>query len=546
MTNKLQIILFLFLLTVSASPQIKLNGFYERAQFPLHERYEGFEVFPDSASKTVTILFFNTNGQFASCLIQKENSFEFENKRSIPLPVSAIESYKHGTEGLLPFLSRRERVLGVLNNRASKAFSVRRRFSSYPSDFAAFAPPHDAADYFLVWGPAFSGIELVDLFKPVVHDKKIAPGRSFSAVHPCDFNRDGLPDFLASDYNSRTISIFFNKGNNNFDELPVDGIHGTFAGLFERDIDGDGFSDICVIYGSTFSVVFGDASMELKRRKTVHLASRPAEALLTDVNSDGLPDLCYISDNRTELRTAVFNRQTGRYDEYMLEKGREFRSLRKAGDDRIALLEKGRDVILIGKGTGEKAFAANLSIFQNEKLSLIKKGGSDSLSSGFTFSREGMLYIAITNAGGEPQTLYSLPIQWKNPDVVTSTMNGNRIYTLIESSGAKQYCLTVKDTASGMHEIHLFQPPARISAVSLYGGRHGFSFIAASKIGERGVLTWYELDSASLGIRRQTKISGSISNLKMTNQNECFVEIHTGQFIWQKGTGNLIKAGRTL
>jgi hypothetical protein len=107
---------------------------------------------------------------------------------------------------------------------------------------------------------------LVDRAGHLAPGREIAHLNSVTSITVADFNKDGVPDFAASDWRASTVIVYFGSGNGSFDHtwsFPLR-MRGTAPQIATADFNGDGISDLAVVYGDdndpSFDVMLGNGN----------------------------------------------------------------------------------------------------------------------------------------------------------------------------------------------------------------------------------------------------------------------------------------------
>ncbi len=89
---------------------------------------------------------------------------------------------------------------------------------------------------------------------------------SVASIAVADFNHDGIPDMAVSDWRAGSVTIFLGVGDGSFRHewsFPLR-MPGTIAQIAAADFNGDGNTDLAVIYGDdggyTFDVMLGNGT----------------------------------------------------------------------------------------------------------------------------------------------------------------------------------------------------------------------------------------------------------------------------------------------
>ena len=141
------------------------------------------------------------------------------------------------------------------------------------------------------------------LRSPLLDPSTLASGwpslTSVSAASPnygvviADFNGDGIPDFVTSNFGGSTLSIYLGHGDGTFG-AHVDYTVGSYSlGLAVGDLNGDGVPDIAVANGngSEVSVLLGNGDGTLQPVRVNATAGISGFLVMADVNGDGFLDL---------------------------------------------------------------------------------------------------------------------------------------------------------------------------------------------------------------------------------------------------------------
>src|SRR5262249_7887166 len=122
-------------------------------------------------------------------------------------------------------------------------------------------------------------------------------GVDFLAVG--DLNKDGIPDIVAANEGSSTLSVLLGNGNGTFATEVIYATNYRPHGVGIGDIDGDGNPDVVVADWGTDSVsVFeGNGSGTLGSPASYAVGINPYMVALADLNGDGHIDIVATDQN---------------------------------------------------------------------------------------------------------------------------------------------------------------------------------------------------------------------------------------------------------
>ncbi|CAF3693564.1 unnamed protein product [Rotaria sp. Silwood1] len=142
-------------------------------------------------------------------------------------------------------------------------------------------------------------------------------GTNPASISFSDFNGDGKPDMVVSNYGSNTISVFFNTtpSGNATPTFSAKTDFTTGTGPYSvstGDFNGDGKSDIAVAnYDATSVSVFlntttpGNATPTFSAKTDFTAGTNPASVAIRDLNGDGLPDLAVANYGSNSISTLM-------------------------------------------------------------------------------------------------------------------------------------------------------------------------------------------------------------------------------------------------
>jgi hypothetical protein len=149
-------------------------------------------------------------------------------------------------------------------------------------------------------------------------DSPIALGKETSDFTFGDFNGDGIPDIVYSNYEGNTVTILFGNGDGTFTQASGSPIAaGNNPGtITAADINGDGIVDLAVANYTDGTVTIllgtGDGHFTQPSTSPVTVGSAPINIEVADFNSDGIPDLAVVNF-RDDTVTVLFGVGNGTF-----------------------------------------------------------------------------------------------------------------------------------------------------------------------------------------------------------------------------------------
>jgi hypothetical protein len=131
-----------------------------------------------------------------------------------------------------------------------------------------------------------------------------------------DLNRDGKPDFFASDHMDPPV-LYVNQGDGTFREVSrevVPALGGDAHGAAWADFDNDGDQDLMQLVGGAaknYLFVNEEGHFELEGGPLIYPRGRGRTPLWLDWDRDGLLDLLFVGEERADAPTVLFRQVSG-------------------------------------------------------------------------------------------------------------------------------------------------------------------------------------------------------------------------------------------
>jgi hypothetical protein len=130
-------------------------------------------------------------------------------------------------------------------------------------------------------------------------DGTLQPPRTFAAgsyatsVAVADFNGDGKPDIATTDGIGQAVSVLLGNGDGTFQPQRKFLVATSPGSVAAADVNGDGKPDLVAtnFYGNSVSVLLGNGDGTFQPQRTFPAAAGSAGVVVADVNGDGKPDV---------------------------------------------------------------------------------------------------------------------------------------------------------------------------------------------------------------------------------------------------------------
>jgi WD40 repeat protein len=158
-----------------------------------------------------------------------------------------------------------------------------------PNFFGTDSFSYDAFDGVSTSTPATVTIQVNEVLSQANND--------FRAVATGDFNGDGNPDFVAANYSTDSVSVFFGNGNGSF-QTPVSYAVGREPLAVAVGNFGNGYEDIAVANSqdNTVTILMNNGSGVFTTSQTISVGADPVSIAVGDFRGNGDEDLAVANE----------------------------------------------------------------------------------------------------------------------------------------------------------------------------------------------------------------------------------------------------------
>jgi FG-GAP-like repeat len=158
--------------------------------------------------------------------------------------------------------------------------------------------------------PPQTGCAVTQLQQPTNYTTAETP----SDVSYGDFNGDGKPDLVTSNYEANAVSVMLNDGNGGFKPAVIYPVGTNPKSVTVGDLNGDGKPDLVVanMVGGDLSILLGNGTGGFTAAPKVTGMSYPVSTAIGDLNGDGKPDLV-VANAGSYQTTIMFGKGDGTF-----------------------------------------------------------------------------------------------------------------------------------------------------------------------------------------------------------------------------------------
>ena len=402
----------------SAFAQVPINGFCQLNSFP---------AFPGFSSLTVTdvnndsfqdiILYSSLHKSFVVAEGILDSGFTNYKNSSVPFPFSNIYPVynKAGKSVQFAFTSRKNRIAGLFGFSKKGRFKIisKLEFNSFPENISVGDINNDGNLEYLISGSGFNGLSILHFKNGRLVESKVDVNSSYGEAVFADISNDGYPDIAAFNLFDNSLDIFYNDGENNFENIRslTQGIN--IENLKTVDFDNNNYDDLIYSVKNSFEIIFGDFQSYYDSTVIINVQYIPHRYAVADFNGDNLNDIAYV-DTVQGLLSVVFGKGRNQFHPeiiYMKEKGLIDIHLFKSGkNNRLVLLNKKGEINIISKLSSLPDEAKLIFGVQPFTIKSFDYGNDRIPDFCYIDKFSNSLHILTSNSSGIPSYYYSVTL----------------------------------------------------------------------------------------------------------------------------------------
>ena len=347
-------LIFWFLLINTALPQIPINGFCQLNTFHVIPGYKKFVVADinyDSFNDYILYSFYKNSIQ----VLERAKDTTFSNYRIFSVNyISILVPVYDSKTGSMQFffLDREKRTAGLFYLTSKNRLNIidKITFDSYPENVTVSDVNKDGSMDYLISGPGFKGLSLLQLEGEKLTETDIKNNLSYSEGVFADISNDGYPDIVAFNLFKNRLDVFFNDETGNFEFIRSIPLKGSIENL--KAIHNDDYDDLVFSSERSINIINGDFESSYNKVQNIKTEYQPDKFVISDFNNDKLKDIAYIDTTLGTLSLIFAKSDTQFYPEitYLQKIGiTDLKTVRKNYNNGLAVLDSNGEILRITK-----------------------------------------------------------------------------------------------------------------------------------------------------------------------------------------------------
>ena len=291
------LLLLLCLLPISA--QTRINDFCYYNHLEIGKNYHKIFLYDYSQDSFPDIILLNGNDKEVYELENKSKFLPNEGSNKFffhTITELSKFNFKSGSGQLFVFLSRKERIAGLLSFTKYGTLQLLNQisFNSYPDKIVTEDINGDGNKESIVCGSNFMGYSILSEKDYTLQEKNYIPDRAFSEVLIFDLDYDSVNDLVFYDLFSSSLVFMYNNEDGEFFEQRSIPLSREAQNLRKYDFNSDGYEDLTFETSEGINFFMGDSVSSFSNIRLVETESEPVDYEVGDFNSDNVQDLAIL------------------------------------------------------------------------------------------------------------------------------------------------------------------------------------------------------------------------------------------------------------
>lgn len=424
---KLKFIFLPLIISVELSAQIPINGFCKYSHQKISAGYSSSFTLNFNDDAYADFILFNPASQKVLSLEGQVGGKTVVNGEfNLPTSISNLQTVFNNKREVLGYFytSRKNHEVGILHfDKIGKPSIVKSlNLNSYPEHISGYAGINGKTD-FLVCGPAYEGISVLNYDKGLLFKTDIFKGSTYSTAVLVDISNDGNADIAAYNLLKKEMEIYYDNGYGQYRFVRSFSPMGEVKSLYKFDFSFDGFQDIIYSTENSIEIIYGDFASKYDKQVSIRTSLDVDEFIYGDFNKDGYFDFAYLNINSGTV-SLIFGKSENRFYQ-------EIPYLQRKGIKTILpFYSKFINGITAVNEDGEFYSITNLNSFSDDvsilpaikpsKINYFDKENDGIIDFSFIEEYTNTLNLIVRDPEGIPTTFYSYPLSGEHNNILVA------------------------------------------------------------------------------------------------------------------------------